>query len=149
MRNILCKLPEKARLGLKKLIQKVFTAQSHKAGLERAQAVVVMYEQEYPEAMKCLATNLGEVLTALRFPDAHRKRIRTTNLLKRLFGEGRRRSRIIPRSMSEPSGLSLLSAVMVDASAGWHGIKISPAVAQQLEGLKPHSDASSSGQMAA
>jgi transposase-like protein len=33
MRNILCKLPEKARPGIKKLLQKAFTAQSHKAGL--------------------------------------------------------------------------------------------------------------------
>ena len=43
MRNILCKLPEKARPGIKKLIQKAFTAQSHKSGLEQAQAVVAMY----------------------------------------------------------------------------------------------------------
>jgi len=34
MRNILRKLPEMARPGLKKLIQKAFTAQSYKAGLE-------------------------------------------------------------------------------------------------------------------
>jgi len=37
MGNILCKLPEKARPGLKKLIQKAFTAQSYKLGLEQAQ----------------------------------------------------------------------------------------------------------------
>jgi RNA polymerase sigma factor (TIGR02999 family) len=128
MRNILCKLPEKARPGIKKLIRKAFTAQSHKAGLEQAQAVVAMYEQEYPEAMKCLATDLEEVLTALRFPENHRKRIRTTNLLERLFGEGRRRSKVVPRFMSERSGLSLMFAVLVDASAAWHGIKISPTV---------------------
>lgn len=59
MRNILCKLPEKARPGIKKLLQKAFTAQSHKSGLEQAQAVVAMYEQEYPEAMKCLGDGPG------------------------------------------------------------------------------------------
>jgi len=138
MRNILCKLPEKARPGLKKLIQKAFTAQSHKVGRQRAQAVVAMYEQEYPEAMKCLATDLEEVFTTLRFPESHRKRIRTTNLLERLFGEGRRRSKVVPRFMSERSGLSLLFAVLVEASAGWHGVKIAPALAQQLQALRPH-----------
>jgi len=100
-------------------------------------------------ATKCLATDLEEVLTALRFPGSHRKRIRTTNLLERLFGEGCRRSKVVPRFMNERSGLSLMFAVLVDASAGWHGIKISPAVAQQLDRLKPHSDASSSTQVAA
>ncbi len=149
MRNILCKLPEKARPGLKKLIQKGFTAQSHKAGLEQAKAVVAMYEKEYPEAMKCLATDLEEVLTALRFSESHRKRIRTTNLLERLFGEGRRRSKVVPRFMNEKSGLSLLFAVLVDASVGWHGVKITAAMAQQLDALRPDSRACPSSRLAA
>ena len=56
----------------------------------QAQAVVATYREQFPEAMKCLATGLEECLTALRFPETHRKRIRTTNLLERLFGEGQR-----------------------------------------------------------
>src|SRR5579883_3345922 len=100
-----------------------------------------MYEQEYPEAMKCLATDLEEVLTALRFPESHRRRIRTTNLLERLFAEGRRGSKVVPRFMSERSGLSLLFAVLVDASAGWHGVKVTQASAQQLEALRPQPSA--------
>ena len=92
MRNILCKLPEKTRPGIKKLLHRAFWAPSHKLGLEQAQGIVAMYEQDYPEAMKCLATDLEECLTALRFPEPDRKRIRTTNLLERLFGEGRRGS---------------------------------------------------------
>jgi len=140
MRNILCKLPEKARPGIQKLLQKAFTAASHKAGLEQAQALVAMYEQDYPEAMKCLATDLEECLTALNFPAAHRKRIRTTNLLERLFGEGRRRSKIVPRFMSESSGMSLLFAVLVDASASWRGVKITAEVQKQLKVLRTNED---------
>ena len=131
MRNILCKLPEKARPGLKKLIHKACTAQSHQAGLAEARAVVAMYEQDYPEAMKCLGTDLEECLTVLRFPEPHRKRIRTTNLLERLFGEGQRRARVIPRFMSERSGLSLMFAVLVDASVGWRGVNITPAISRE------------------
>jgi len=70
-----------------------------------------MYEQDYPEAMKCLATDLEECLTALRFPEAHRKRIRSANLLERLLGAGRRRSKVIARFMNERSGMSLLFVV--------------------------------------
>jgi hypothetical protein len=43
MRNIVCKLPKKARPGIKKLLQKAFTAQSHKWGLEQALGIVAMY----------------------------------------------------------------------------------------------------------
>ena len=102
----------------------------------KAQAVVAMYHEQFPEAMKCLRTDLEECLTALRFPEPHRKRIRTTNLLERLFEEGQRRSKVIPRFMNERSGLSLLFAVLVDASAGWRGAKMTPAVSQGLEALR-------------
>lgn len=149
MRNILCKLPEKARPGLKKLLQKAFTAQSFKVGWEQAQGILAAYQQDYPEAMKCLATDLEECLTALRFPEGHRKRIRTTNVLERLFGEGRRRSKIVPRFMNESSGLSLMFAVLVDASASWRGVKINAAVLNQLEALKPNSKSKETTQKAA
>ena len=86
--------------------------------------------------MKCLETDLEEVLTALRFPESHRKRIRTTNLLERLFGEGRRRSKVVPRFMNERSGMSLMFAVLVDASASWRGAKVTPSVNRELEALR-------------
>ena len=76
--------------------------------------MVAVYQEQFPEAMKCLATGLEECLTALRFPETHRKRIRTTNLLERLFGEGQRRSKVIPRFMNERSGLSLLFVKFIE-----------------------------------
>lgn len=148
-RNILCKLPEKARPALKKLIQKAFTAQSYKKGLEQAQGMVAMYETDYPEAIKCLRSDLEECLTALHFPEAHRKRIRTTNLLERLFGEGKRRSKVIPRFMNENSGLSLMFAVLVDASAAWRGVKITPAITQELDASRADSNTGTSTKLAA
>lgn len=149
MRNILCKLPKRARPGLKKLIQKAFTTQSYKSGLEQAEAVVAMYRDQFPEAMKCLATGLEECLTALRFPEAHRKRIRTTNLLERLFGEGQRRAKVIPRFMGERSGLSLMFAVLVDASAGWRGVKVTPAISRELEAQRTDSQVKPAARLAA
>ena len=100
-----------------------------------AQAVLAMCEREYPEAMKCLGADLEECLTALRFPETHLKRIRTTKLLERLFGEGQRRAKVIPRFVNERSGLSLMFAVLVDASASWRGLKASPAIVEQLDAL--------------
>jgi hypothetical protein len=62
------------------LIQKTFTADTYKAGLEQATAVVAMYQEQFPEAMMCLATELAECLTALRFPEPHRKRFYLAHL---------------------------------------------------------------------
>ena len=60
--------------------------------------------------------------------------------LERLFGEGRRRSKIVPRFMSESSGMSLLFAVLVDASASWRGVKITAEVQKQLKVLRTNED---------
>jgi transposase-like protein len=124
MRNLLCKLPERARAGIKKLIQKAFTARTLAEGSEQACGIVAMYQDDYPEAMNCLAADLEECLTVLRLPEARRKRARTTDLLERLFGEGRRRSKVIPSFIEESSGMSLVFAVLTDVSSRWHGVRI-------------------------
>ena len=87
----------------------------------------------FPAAMKCLEQDLEEWMTALKFPFIHRRQIRTTNLLERLFGGGKRRRKIVPRFTSEASGLSLIFAVLVDASEGWRGVGMKAYI---LDGVK-------------
>lgn len=140
MRNILCKLPQTARPTLKKLIRKAFTARTYQEGLETAQGIIKRYRNAFPEAMKCLEKNLEETLTALKLPVAHRKQARTTNLLERLFGEGKRRSKVIPRFYSETSALSLLFAVLIDASEGWRGIRMTEPIRQRLVQMRDDPD---------
>jgi len=98
----------------------------------RRATIIADYKESFPAAIKCLEQGLEETLTALKFPLVHRPRIRTTNLLERLFGEGRRRTKIIPRFHSESSGLSLVFAVLVDASEGWRGVRIQPYLTERL-----------------
>lgn len=133
MHNIMVKLPRVARPMPKKLIRKAFTAARYEEGLAQARSVIDQYKDAYPSAMKCLERDLEETLTALRFPFAHRIQIRTTNLLERLFGEGKRRTKIIPRFTSEASGLSLVFAVLVDASEGWRGVRMKPYIEERLK----------------
>ena len=142
MRNIINKLPHLARPTLKKLIQKAFTARTYKEGLAQGRAIIEGHKESFPAAMKCLERDLEETLTALKFPLAHRRWIRSTNLLERLFGEGRRRTKVIPRFTSEASGLSLIFAVLVDASESWRGVKMSPGALQRLDqiALDPDSE---------
>lgn len=100
--------------------------------MAQAQSIIDQYKDSYPAAMKCLAQDLEECLTALKFPFAHRIQIRSTNQLERLFGEGKRRTKVIPRFTSEASGLSLMFAVLVDASEGWRGVRIEPYIENRL-----------------
>lgn len=133
MRNIINKLPQSARNAIKKRLQSAFTALTYERGLAQAQAIVAEFADAFPAAMKCLEQDLAECLTVLKFPYVHRIYIRTTNLLERLFGEGKRRTKIIPRFTSEQSGLSLVYAVLVDASEGWHGVRVRADIAERLK----------------
>lgn len=69
--------------------------------------------------------------------------------MERLFGEGQRRTKVIPRFLSERSGLSLMFAVSVDASAGWRGVKVNPGIVPELEALRTNSRAQPAAQLTA
>ncbi len=133
MRNVINKLPHLARPTLKKLIQKAFTAKSHKEGIELARKIIAEHRDAFPEAMRCLERDLEECLTVLKFPFVHRPLIRTTNLLERLFGEGKRRTKVIPVFRSEAGGMAMIFAVLVDASEGWRGVRMQPYIEDRLK----------------
>ena len=140
MKNVLTKLPEVARPLIKKMILKAFTTTSFAKGLQLGKALIAEHKEAFPEAMKCLERDLEECLTVLKFPFAHRVKIRTTNLLERLFGEGKRRTKVIPRFTTESSGMMLLFAVLVDASEGWRGVRMPPHVLHRLEQMIENPD---------
>jgi transposase-like protein len=60
---------------------------------------VKRFERELPSATKCFLDDFEACIAHLRLPIAHRRAIRPTNLLERLFGEERRRKMIIPHAL--------------------------------------------------
>jgi transposase-like protein len=129
---------------MKRLIHQVFRASTHAQALKRGRALIAQFRDRYPAAMECLERDLEECVTYLRFPSVHHIRIRTTNRLERLNGEGRRRTKVIPRFPTERSCLSLLFASLVTASKRWRGVKITPAAIKQLQLLRAETTTTSS-----
>lgn len=136
MRNILCKLPKDVRAHMKTLIHKAFMAATYEKGVKTAKDIIAQFKDRFPSAMECLEKDLEQTLTCLKFPEAHRSRIRTTNILERLFGEGKRRTKVIPRFPTETSALKLVYAVFIDASKRWHGVKMTVEILKQLSEIK-------------
>jgi putative transposase len=136
MRNILAKLPKGMQGRMKKLVHQVFRAPSYEEALKRGRALIGRFKDRYSAAMECLERDLEECVTHLRFPSEHHVRIRTTNRLERLNGEGRRRTKVIPRFPTERSCLSLLYASLITASAKWRGIIMTPAILRKLDRLR-------------
>jgi transposase-like protein len=136
LRNILSKLPRGVQAEIKKQIHAVFYAKDYGTGVQKGRSLIEAYEDRYPRAMECLAKSLEECLTCLKLPEAHRRRVRTTNGLERLIEEARRRTKVQGVLGGEQAGLSLIYAVTVDVAKRWRGIRITPGDLEKLNVLR-------------
>jgi putative transposase len=66
--------------------------------------------------------------------------MRTTNLLERLFGKERRRTKVIPHAFGERAVLKLIYAALIRAAERWRGIRITQFEQRQLRALRHELD---------
>ena len=71
---------------------------------------------------------------------AHRRAIRTTNLLERLFGEERRRTKVIPHAFGERAVLKLMYAALMRAGQTWQRVAINEFELRQIDDLRNELD---------
>lgn len=97
-------------------LRAVFDAPDRTEADRRLEMTVSKYEKSAPKLSAWLAANVPEGLTVFTFPSAHRRRLRTTNLLERLNKEIKRRTRVATLFPNEASLLRLVSAVLMEIS---------------------------------
>ena len=141
-RNVLAKIPADHQDTIKAEFWAIFdTDNPHgQPAVDTAQNQITAFADKhrhaFPAAVKCLENDRQALTTFLRFLPEHHKRIRHTNLIERTFGETRRRVKVIGRMPGEASCLSLVWAVLDKASAGWRGLRYTPAIGKQLADLR-------------
>jgi len=139
-RNVLGRVPRKDQARVKRDLSKIFHAASFDEAKRAAGAFLSKYGEEFPTACETLCRDLEDCLTFYRFPEAHWKRIRTSNVIERAFKEVRRRTRVVGRFPTERSALVLIWASVEQDRLNWRGVKITPAIlkgaVQAVEGLK-------------
>ncbi|MDW8470099.1 MAG: transposase [Burkholderiales bacterium] len=141
MRNLQSKVPEEALVGRSKgQPLPTYQAGSPKLAQMARDDFVARYEREYPSATACFLEEFDACVAYLELPIAHRRAARTTNLLERLFGEERRRTKVIPHAFGERPVLKLMYAALIRASATWRRIVITPFELKQLESLREQLD---------
>ncbi|MDW8468280.1 MAG: IS256 family transposase [Burkholderiales bacterium] len=138
MRNLQSKVPEEAWREVKGAALAAYQAGSPKLAQMARDDFVARYEREYPSATACFLDDFEACIAYLELPIAHRRTARTTNLLERLFGEERRRTKVIPHAFGERPVLKLMYAALIRASATWRRIVITPFELKQLESLREH-----------
>ena len=99
---------EDVRPDFKVRAQAAYQAPSRAIARELAAGIVAYYGRKYDSAVACFMDDFEACIAHLRFPVTHRRAIRTTNLLERLFVEERRRLKMIPNAFGERAVLKLM-----------------------------------------
>ena len=136
IRNLANKVPEERWREVKAQALAAYQAISPMAARNAADEFRRLYEREFPGAVACFEDDFEACIAHLRLPIAQRKTTRTTNLLERLFGEDRRRTKVIPHAFGEKPVLKLMFAALMRASQAWRRAVISEFELKQLAELR-------------
>ena len=128
MRNVLDKTPKAHRDAVHRDLKTIFYAGTEAEARQMVARFVAKWEPTLPSVTRCLLVAIDACLTYYRFPEAHWKRIRTSNVLERCFEEVKRRTRVIGRfpTDNEEPALALLWAVLCEQRSGWRGVQMAP-----------------------
>lgn len=136
MRNLEAKVPIDRWGEFKSQAWGAYTAASPKLAEILRDQLVATWQRDLPTAVSCFLDDFAACTAHLRLPLAHRKATRTTNLLERLFGEERRRTKTIPHAFGERPVLKLMYAALIRASESWRGVKVTEFETRQLQALR-------------
>ncbi|MCA9172164.1 MAG: IS256 family transposase [Planctomycetales bacterium] len=100
-------------------IKGVFDAADEQAADAQLKRVVLKYQKSAPKLATWIEENVREGLTVFRLPPAHRRKLRTSNMLERLNQEIKRRTRTATLFPNEASLLRLVTAVLMEQSQEW------------------------------
>jgi putative transposase len=105
-------------------LRAIFDAPDRTEADRRLDMAIRKYEKSAPKLAVWLSANVPDSLTVFVLPAAHRRRLRTSNLLERLNKEIKRRTRVATLFPNEASLLRLVSAVLMEISEEWETEKI-------------------------
>jgi len=105
-------------------LRRVLNSADRREAEERLARLVAEHRKAAPKLAAWLETNVPESLTVFSLPEAHRRRLRTTNGLERLNKEIKRRTRVATLFPNEASLLRLVTAVLMEVSEEWETGKI-------------------------
>lgn len=138
IRNLQTKVLDEPWGEFKAMVYAAYRAGSPKLAQMAQAEFVTGYERDYPSATACFLDDIDARVAYLQLPIAHRRATRTMNLLERLFGKERRRTKVIPHAFGERAVLKLMYAAIIRASQTWRRVVISAFELRQLEQLREH-----------
>jgi putative transposase len=136
LRNLRSKAPESRWPEIALRARGCYEAASPALATVLRDDFVQTYERELPAVVQCFSDDFEACIAHLRFPLRHRRVVRTTNLLERLFLEERRLTKIIPNAFGERLVLKLMDAAVIRAAERWRGIAVGEFEQRQLRAIR-------------
>ncbi len=118
-RNVLSHVPASSMAEVTQDLKAIFKVRRKQTALALAEEFVELYGKRFPKAVSVFEAGIGDALTHLSFPGSHHARIRTTNMLERLFKEVKRRTRVVGVFPNETSASTLATEIMLRSSEEW------------------------------
>jgi transposase-like protein len=134
--NIRAKLPSDDAPEVMAHLYAIRDAPTLDAARAAADRFANAYRAQFPSAVACFEDDREALLAVHRVPVRHRIRVRTTNLAERSFEEERRRTKVIPRLMSEKATMKLAFATMIRSAQRWCRVSINDIERHQLKLLR-------------
>jgi len=139
MRNLTVKVPTDLWPEFKARVAACYQAPSRAIARQLATGIRADYA-DLPSALACFDDDFEACIAHLRLPVTHRRFIRTTNLLERLFVEERRRLKIIPNGFGEKPVLKLMFGALIRAAERWRGLRFTEFELRQIAAVRKELD---------
>jgi putative transposase len=118
-RNVLSHVPSSAMAEVAQDLKALFKVRRAKTAQALAEEFVELYGKRFPKAVAVFEAGIEDALTYLSFPGSHHARLRTTNMLERLFKEVKRRTRVVGVFPNETSAITLATEIALRSSEEW------------------------------
>jgi len=121
VRNALALCGRQQRPMVLRLMKAVTEASTRETAKAAQAAAVVELEKKAPKVARLMEEHGEEILGVYALPEAHHKRMRTTNMLERQNQELKRRTRVVRVFPHERSLLRLIAALLMETNQEWMG----------------------------
>jgi transposase-like protein len=118
-RNVLAHVPASETREVAEDLKAIFKVRREKTARALAEEFVELYAKRFPKAVSVFETGIGDALSYLGYPGSHHPRIRTTNMLERIFKEIKRRTRVVGIFPNETSASTLATEIALRSSEEW------------------------------
>jgi putative transposase len=118
-RNVLSHVPSSSMAEVAQDLKAIFRVRRVKTAEALAEEFVELHGGRFPKAVSVFEAGIGDALTYLSFPGNHHAKLRTTNMLERLFKEVKRRTRVVGVFPNETSASMLATEIALRSSEEW------------------------------